>query len=229
MSIKKSIIKRGSSVKVSQTDQAYERLREGIISLDLTPGRMYSEVELAEFVGLGRTPAREAIQRLTREELVLPKKNKGILITNIDPIKQLQLLDVRRALEQLLAQRACEHATPEEKRLMLDYAQGIEQAARNGDRAAFMAANRNIQDLKARASHNDTLRNTMDLFFGLSRRFWVRYHSQHPNSLKTAGDLHGSILRAIAVSNVELAKANSHHLIDFLELFTRTSVEARYE
>jgi DNA-binding GntR family transcriptional regulator len=168
--------------RMTHTDQAYERLREAIINLELKPGTMHSEVHLADFVGLGRTPVREAIQRLAREELAEPKKNRGILITSIDVIKQLQLLDVRRSLEHLLSKRACEQATTEERRKMLDYAARIEKAGVAGDTREFLAANRDIQDLKSRAAHNDTLRHTTDLFFGLSRRFWVAYHGYVPRT-----------------------------------------------
>lgn len=209
-----------------EADQAYGRLREAIVNLQLQPGVMYSEAELAEFVGLGRTPAREAIQRLAREELVVPRKNKGIMITAIDAIKQLQLLDVRRSLEQLLAKRSCEQATPEERRLMLAYAERIEQAAEQDDARAFLAANRDIQDLKARAAHNDTLKATMDLFFGLSRRYWVAHYSQIPQSMAKAARLHARILRAIATSEAEGAVKYSDELIDFLEDFTRRTVNA---
>ena len=60
--------------QTSQTEMAYRKLREGIVNLELKPGEMYSEAQLADFVGLGRTPAREAMHRLTREELVVAKK-----------------------------------------------------------------------------------------------------------------------------------------------------------
>ncbi len=212
------------SGRITHTDQAYERLREAIINLELKHGSMYSEVYLADFVGLGRTPAREAIQRLAREELVESKKNRGILITSIDVIKQMQLLDVRRSLEHLLSKRACEQATTEERRKMLELASRIEEAAKVGDSREFLAANRDIQDLKARAAHNDTLRNTMDLFFGLSRRFWVAYQGFFPESIGIAGALHARILRAIAVSDADTAVRASDELIDFLEAFTRNTV-----
>lgn len=215
------------SGRITHTDRAYEQLREAIINLELKPGAMYSEVYLAEFIGLGRTPAREAIQRLAREELVESKKNRGILITAIDVIKQMQLLDVRRSLEHLLAKRACEQATTEERRKMLEYASRIEEAATAGDTRTFLAANRDIQDLKARAAHNDTLRNTVDLFFGLSRRFWVAYHGFFPESIRTAGTLHARILRAIAVSDADAAVRASDELMDFLEAFTRNTVEKK--
>lgn len=209
---------------MTHTEQAYWRLREAIVNLELEPGRMYSEVDLADFVGLGRTPAREAIQRLAREELMESRKNRGILITPIDAIKQLQLLDVRRSLEQLLARRSCEQATPDERRLMLDYATRIEAAGQVDDVKAFLATNRDIQDLKAKSAHNDTLRSTMDLFFGLSRRYWVAHYRLIPDSLARSATLHANILRAIATSDVRAAQQHSDALMDFLEEFTRKTV-----
>lgn len=185
---------------------------------------MYSEVHLADFVGLGRTPVREAVQRLAREELMESRKNRGILITPIDSIKQLQLLDVRRSLEHLLARRSCEQATPDERRLMLECADEIEQAAARSDVRGFLSANRDIQDLKAKAAHNDTLRGTMDLFFGLSRRYWVAHYQKMPESLARAATLHAKILRSIATSEAQAAVASSDELMDFLEEFTRYTV-----
>ncbi len=215
--------------QTSQTEMAYRKLREGIVNLELKPGEMYSEAQLADFVGLGRTPAREAIHRLAREELVVAKKNRGIMITAIDAIKQLQLLDVRRSLEQLLAKRSCDKATPDERRLMLEYAARIEEAALANDVRAFLSANRDIQDLKARSAHNDTLKATMDLFFGLSRRYWVAFHSEVPGSLVKASKHHANILRAIATMDVANAVQFSDELIDFLEDFTRITVQSALE
>jgi len=227
--LKKSSTSVGKSSVVrhtSQTEMAYRKLREGIVNLELKPGEMYSEAQLGDFVGLGRTPAREAMHRLTREELVVAKKNRGIMITPIDAIKQLQLLDVRRSLEQLLAKRSCDKATPDERRLMLEYAAGIEEAAKANDVYAFLSANRDIQDLKARSAHNEILKATMDLFFGLSRRYWVAFHSEVPGSLVKASQHHAKILRAIATMDVANAVQYSDELIDFLEDFTRITVHS---
>ena len=212
---------------VSQTDAAYEGLREAIISLELLPGEMYSEADLAAFVGLGRTPVREALQRLQREELVAARKNRGIFVTPIDVIRQLQLLDVRRALEQLLATRACEQATEEERRQMLALADASESVGVSGDAKRFLQINREVQDLKARASHNETLKRTMDLFYGLSRRFWVAHHERMPESLAAASQLHARILRALAMAEKQEAVDASHALIDYLESLTRRTIDLK--
>ncbi|MEE3092729.1 MAG: GntR family transcriptional regulator, partial [Pseudomonadota bacterium] len=93
----------GCETNRSLSDQAYEGLEEMIVTLHLEPGAVLSEAELSEQLGIGRTPIREALQRLAREGLVLILPRKGILVSEINPGKQLLLLEVRRELERLLA------------------------------------------------------------------------------------------------------------------------------
>ena len=85
------------------TEQAYRLLEEQIVTLRLRPGEVLSEQTLVGDLGIGRTPIREALQRLAREGLVTILPRKGILVTETDPRKQLLVLEVRRELERLLA------------------------------------------------------------------------------------------------------------------------------
>ena len=90
---------KGRGTNRSLSDQAYEGLEEMIVTLRLEAGAVLSEAELSEKLGIGRTPIREALQRLAREGLVLILPRKGILVSEINPGKQLLLLEVRRELE----------------------------------------------------------------------------------------------------------------------------------
>ena len=85
------------------TEQAYRQLEEEIVTLRLEPGEFLSEYALATSLEIGRTPIREALQRLAREGLVTILPRKGILVSETDPRKQLLVLEVRRELERLLA------------------------------------------------------------------------------------------------------------------------------
>ena len=76
----------------SLADQAYELLEEKIISLQLKPGRVYSEAELSELIELGRTPMREALLRLAKERLVQMIPRRGVLISDIDLKQHIGLL-----------------------------------------------------------------------------------------------------------------------------------------
>src|SRR5690606_3049558 len=97
------------------TDIAYSRLEEMIATLLLAPGEFLSEQVLAETVGLGRTPIREALQRLAREGLVTILPRRGVQVTPIDPEEQLLVIEVRREIERLISRNAAARATTEQR------------------------------------------------------------------------------------------------------------------
>src|SRR5271168_3823387 len=84
------------------TDKAYRALEEEIVTLRIPPGTVVSEAILSRRLGVGRTPVREALQRLAREWLVIIMPRRGIVVSEIDPVRQLRLLEVRREIERLL-------------------------------------------------------------------------------------------------------------------------------
>ena len=88
--------------KVKLTDIAYEQIEEAIITLRIPPGSVISELTLSEMLNIGRTPIREAIQRLAREHLLLVLPQRGLLVPEIDLRKQLKLLETRREVERLI-------------------------------------------------------------------------------------------------------------------------------
>ena len=98
------------------TDRAYRELEEMIVTLQLSPGTVLSEQALALRLRIGRTPIREALQRLARDGLVVIMPRRGIMVSEINLRLQLRLLEVRRELERLMASLAAERATPEERR-----------------------------------------------------------------------------------------------------------------
>ena len=85
------------------TDRAYRELEEMIVTLQLAPGTVLSEQALAVRLKIGRTPIREALQRLARDGLVVIMPRRGIMVSEINLRLQLRLLEVRRELERLMA------------------------------------------------------------------------------------------------------------------------------
>ena len=83
----------------SLTDRAYGELEELIVTLKLAPGAAVSEAELSSRLRIGRTPIREALQRLARERLVTILPRRGIVVSEINVARQLRLHEVRRELE----------------------------------------------------------------------------------------------------------------------------------
>lgn len=108
-------LKSDLSIRKSLTTTAYEQLEELIVTAELEPGAILSEATLVEQLGIGRTPIREALQKLEREGLIRIMPRKGIEVTDLNPAKQLLMLELRRDLEKLLARSGALRATEEER------------------------------------------------------------------------------------------------------------------
>src|SRR3954468_7376719 len=125
--------KKTAPAETSLTDRAYGNLEALIVTLKLAPGSAVSEAELSKRLGIGRTPIREALQRLARERLVTILPRRGIIVSEINIRSQLRLLEVRREVERLVARSAARRATPEERDRFARMARDFEKAAKTND------------------------------------------------------------------------------------------------
>ncbi|MGE0698739.1 MAG: GntR family transcriptional regulator [Hyphomicrobiaceae bacterium] len=204
----------------SLTDAAYAALEERIVTLDMAPGAAVSEQALAVEVGLGRTPVREALQRLQREGLVEIMPRKGIRVTGTDPERQLLVLEVRREIERLMSRTASTRATQSQRQRLREIADGMERAAETDDDRAFMRLDREMNLLVMEAAHNEYAAGAMRLINGQSRRFWFQ-HYRTAADLPLCARLHAAQARAIAAGEASAAEAALDRLIDYTEEFTR--------
>jgi DNA-binding GntR family transcriptional regulator len=207
----------------SLTEQAYRVIEEQIVTLRLKPGDVLSEQFLSATTKFGRTPIREALQRLAREGLITILPRKGILVSDINPRNQLLLLEVRRELERLLSRTGAERATPAHRAVLQDIARGMDQAAKHNDDIAFMRLDRELNALVIEAAHNDYAARSMKLLGSLSRRFWYM-HYREAADLPLCARLHANQARAIAKGDADAAARASEKLMDYVESFTRATV-----
>ncbi len=208
----------------SLTEQAYNQLEEMIVTLALAPGTVLSEKALSLELGIGRTPVREALQRLAREGLVLVLPRKAIIVTETDPRRQLLVLEVRREIERLLARAAAKRASAAERARFGVIANGMEAAARANDDLSFMRLDRELNTLLAVAAHNEYAARAMRLLNGHSRRFWYLHYKQAADLPKIAR-LHADQARAIADGDATAAMAASDKLIEYVESFTCATLD----
>jgi DNA-binding GntR family transcriptional regulator len=206
----------------SLTDQAYGRLEELIVTLRLQPGEVLSESALSARLGIGRTPIREAIQRLAGEGLVTVLPRKGLLVSDINPRRQLLLLELRREVERLLARKAAVRQTDEERSEFLAIAAGMEAAGERQDDISFMRLDGALNRLVSQAGHNDYASRAMRSLQGLSRRFWYK-HYREAADLPLCARLHAEQARSIALGDPERAAAATDRLMDYVETFTRAT------
>jgi DNA-binding GntR family transcriptional regulator len=225
----KKSVKRRAHVSLSEdttlTDRAYRELEEMIVTLQLSPGTILSEQALAVRLKIGRTPIREALQRLARDGLVVIMPRRGVMVSEINLKLQLRLLEVRRVLERLMASLAAERATPDERREFAEVADAMLAAAAKANDIAFMRLDQRFNILVATAARNEFARRSIGLMNALSRRFWYQ-HYQEVADLPLAAKLHAAVAQAIAQKKARAAAAASDRLIDYIENFARQTLDA---
>ncbi len=195
-----------------------------IVTLKLAPGAAVSEAELSQVLDIGRTPIREALQRLARESLVSILPRRGILVSEINVNRQLRLLEVRRELERLIARSAARRATDAERARFVELADRFEESARVNDDVTFMRTDREFNTLCSLAAHNEFAAGAMTLMHSLSRRFWYIHYKQAADMPLTA-KLHADIARAIAAGSEARAAKAADKLLDAIEKFTRVTTD----
>lgn len=208
----------------SLTDQAYRQLEELIVTLDLAPGSVLSEASLAQRLDIGRTPIREALQRLAQEGLVVVLPRRGILVAEINVERQLKVIEVRRELERFIARAACRRASEEECRELAEIAEGMDAAARENDDISFMRLDRQLNQRLSHAAYNEFATKAIGLTQGLSRRFWYLHYKQ-VGDLPRCARLHAEQARAVAERQSDRAAEATDRLIDYVEDFTRTTLD----
>ena len=219
----------GANVTAPQslTDRAYGDLEELIVTLRLAPGSVVSESTLVQRLGIGRTPIREALQRLARERMVNILPRRGIIVAEINVKAQLRLLEVRREVERLVARSAARRATDAERARFTQIADAFEANARENDEVAFIRVDREFNELCVAAARNEFATGAMSLMHSLSRRFWYLHYKQAADMPLTA-KLHADIARAIGAGDEETAARAVDLLLDSIEAFTRATVSTDF-
>lgn len=217
----------GAPARRSLTDEAYAQLEELIVTLQLPPGSAVSEATLSERLGIGRTPIREALQRLVREHLVAVLPQRGYLIPEIDVRRQLRLLEVRREVERLIVRCAARRANSAERDEFNQLAAAMYRAAERNDARVFIRSDKRFNDLCLQAARNEFAAGAMSLMHGLSRRFWY-LHFRQAADLPVTARLHADTAAAIAAGDEPAAAAALDALLDSIEAFTRATVSTEF-
>jgi DNA-binding GntR family transcriptional regulator len=205
----------------SFAEQAYDLLEEMIVTLVLPAGATLTESVLIEKTGLGRTPIREALQRLSEVGLVDIVPRQGTRITDINIDDQLLLLEVRRELERLIATSAARRRTAEQRAQLSDMAVEMRRAAATDDYLLFLRVDRAFNQCAAESSANRHLMKAITPIHALARRFWYMHY--RPYDLPIAAIGHAKIMEAIVAGDAVAAGQASDALLDYVEAFTRAA------
>ncbi len=155
----------------SLADQAYYRIRELIVTLELPPGALVSERELMERLGVGRTPVREALRTLARECLVDVYPRRGMFVSPVDVGDLAGLSEVRVALEGNAARLAAERATDAE-RAETDVLLAELDGTSAHDERSLIDLDQRLHRHVYRCAHNPFLEATLNEYYMLTLRIW---------------------------------------------------------
>lgn len=185
-------------------DVVFNTLRQAILTGELKPGERLMEIHLANRLGVSRTPIREAIHKLELEGLVTMIPRRGAEVAQITEKSMNDVLEVRRALDALCVELACDRITSEELEQLKNACEEFEQAVKTKDIKKIAQADVALHDIIVQATGNQRL---IQLVLNLSEQMYryrfeyIKDTSQHQNLIEE----HRIIYRSIVNKEKETA------------------------
>ena len=187
-------------------DVVFNTLRHAILRGELKPGERLMEIQLANKLGVSRTPIREAIRKLELEGLVLMIPRKGAEVAEITEKSLRDVLEVRGSLEELAVELACERISEEQIAELKVAATAFEEALQTGELTEYAEADVRFHDIIYSATDNQRL---VQLLYNLREQMY-RYRVEYLKRQEVHQTLleeHQYIIECIESRNKECAKA----------------------
>lgn len=194
--------------------RAYRALERMVVILELAPGSTTTEGALIDRLQLGRTPVREAIQRLAWEGLLEIRPRAGIAVAPLDPGDWLRVVEAREGVEIAMARAAARHATQDAAGQFAEAAHAMQRAVISGNVIAFMEADKSLDEAMGLAADNPFAARLAAPLQTHSRRFWYRYKAD--TGLAVAAEHHVAIIRAVLDGDGEAAARQAARLMELL-------------
>lgn len=183
----------------------FESLREAIINGRLRPGERLMEIQLADEMGVSRTPVREAIRKLELEGFVVMVPRKGAYVAGISMKDIADVFEVRAALESLAAGLAAERITEEELEKLERSLVLVAESTEAQDLDSLITADTDFHDILYAASRNEKLVQIVSNLREQIQRFRMASLSS-PGRMKVALEEHRKIVEALSARDIELAQ-----------------------
>jgi DNA-binding GntR family transcriptional regulator len=196
------------------SEKAYHLIKDKIITLELAPSAVIDEQALMRELELGRTPIREALQRLNAEGLVHIVPRRGMFVTDISITDLQKIFEVRTVLAGFSARLAAQRATTDQIAQMEQVLHGLEQA-RSGDYKLLIDIDRRFQRLLYQAAGNEILAESLDRLYDLSLRIWYLVLHQL-GDVRDAIEEHQQVTEALKAGDGARAEALiQQHIVQF--------------
>ncbi|MEP6656820.1 MAG: GntR family transcriptional regulator [Betaproteobacteria bacterium] len=156
----------------SLAEKAYQRLVRKITQMEYVPGSLLVEKLLMEELGIGRTPIREALQRLAIEGLVDHMPNRGMFVSEITAGSVQQIYEFRFMLDGYASSLAASRASKEQVHELRQVHKQLVRATEDDDIDRYVALDRHFYDVLAAAAHNTFVAEVIPRIFNLHLRLW---------------------------------------------------------
>ena len=181
-----------------------EAIREAIINGTLKPRERLMEIQLAEELGVSRTPIREALRKLELEGFIVMVPRKGAYVADVSFKDIADVFEIRAALEGLAAGLAAERITDEELEEMERLVVEKTEAISNNDMERLVAVDTSFHETIYKASRNERLTNIINNLREQIQRYRTTSLA-YPGRMKRSLEEHRGIVEAIQSRNAQLA------------------------
>jgi GntR family transcriptional regulator, rspAB operon transcriptional repressor len=196
-----------------------------IVRLDLAPGAVIRDDDLQARLDMGRTPIREALQRLVRDQFVTVIPRRGMYVSSIDVAELALLYETRAILEPYAARLACARGTDEHWAHMAAALDGAQPGRPARD---LIEIDQRCHEIVWEAADNRFLTDTLDMMYAQSDRLWHMYLAD-VDDMADAVDEHRAILAALRGGSGDLAAELTEAHIRAFDQQIRTAVRRRLE
>lgn len=196
-----------------KTQSAYDMLKRMIITLELPPGTTLDERELMERFGIGRTPIREAMLRLSHEGIIVHTPRRGVRVSDLSILDLQEMFEARTCIEPLITCRATERATAADLRLLDSLLEQAEAAVVCDDVATTVERDYEFHMAVAAISRNRYYAATAQQVYTSMLRYWHMSFAG-VNDFQSSFGHHRLLLDAIASGNPDLAHNRALEHID---------------
>ncbi len=196
----------------------YEELKREILVGEIAPGTRMMEIELADEMGVSRTPVREAIRKLEKEGLVTIEPRKGAYASDVSIKDMVDVLEVREDLEAMAAALAAQKVTEDEKKALLDATLEYQRAVESEKTEDIIRCDEGFHQLIVNCSGNKTLIQLFSQVQELALRFRYLYYDDFSRYERMPLE-HREIEEAILSGNYEEARIAAGEHVKKLKQF----------
>lgn len=206
-------------------DDVYIRIRDAIVDSSFLPGEQLKDIEIANWLGVSRTPVREALLRLAQAGLVISEPGKSTVVASVDVRATRDAQAVVAAMHELAIRQAIPLMQPKDFDLMRKANDKFKKAIASGDLDAAIAADDELHNAPVIVAANSAIQVVLEQFTPVLRR--VERMKFSSSAGKSSIELHEKLIEFCESGNVEAASSISyetwHSLDDLIDLAEQSS------